>query len=365
MYVCPSSPTNVSTPQKSLPSGERRILRIHRDLVHREVAEAERERRIVRLGDRERVEWLERLGVQEPDVAPAVEDRADLDPLADRPDGDVLRIRVRLQNRHAEEMVERLVRGADAHDHVHERARSAERRNGLVVGVAHDMPIDEEDGVPAGEHGLVGLFAGEARLLGRRRIPGRATLEDDDRLVSGLQQIEVTGNVLGRRNCRRVGTPVSAVDDRTAQRQVIEDRGRRRSRDDDGRIHARVWSRRDLELVRTVRREVLVRPDDEAVVDRPLGLMGVALGRERDSELLEQLRVDRRVLEVGDVLRIRRVVDVQDHPAAVPVGQEHVPGAVDLLHDHVVQGRVDQTDFRLVDVEVVQVELRNQPRPMR
>jgi hypothetical protein len=40
------------------------------------------------------------------------------------------------------------------------------------------------------------------------------------------------------------------------------------------------------------RREVLVGPDDEAVVDRELGLVGVALRRERDTELLEEQRVE-------------------------------------------------------------------------
>src|SRR4028119_7490 len=107
--------------------GERRILRIHRYLVHREVAEPEGEVLIVRLGDRERVERLERLGIEEPDVAPAVEDGSHLYLLADRPDREVLGVCPRRVERlQAEEAVERLVGGADGDDLVDERARTAE-----------------------------------------------------------------------------------------------------------------------------------------------------------------------------------------------------------------------------------------------
>src|SRR5918994_4759971 len=62
--------------------GEACILRIDCDLVNREVAEALCERRIEGLGDRELVEVLEGLGVDQVDVAPGVELRRQRDRLA-------------------------------------------------------------------------------------------------------------------------------------------------------------------------------------------------------------------------------------------------------------------------------------------
>src|SRR5215218_3346428 len=128
---------------------QRRILGIDGDLVYREVSEPEGEVGIVGLGDRVRVERPERLGIEEPDVSPTVEYRADLDPLADRPDRDVLRIRVLRRDLEAEQLVEGLVRGADGDDLIDERARSAERRDLLGGGVAHHVAVDEHDRVPA------------------------------------------------------------------------------------------------------------------------------------------------------------------------------------------------------------------------
>ena len=76
----------------------------------------------------------------------------------------------------------------------------------------------------------------------------------------------------------------------------------------------------------------------------------------------QQQRVDGGVVGVAQEHRVRRVGHVEEHPAAVPVRQEHDPCAVDLLHDDVVEERFGEEQLGLVDVEVVGIDLGDQHR---
>ncbi len=114
-----------------------------------------------------------------------------------------------------------------------------------------------------------------------------------------------------------------------------------------------------VEPRRPVAAEVLVGGDDVRRVARELGLVGVALGCLGEPGLLEELRIDRREIRVGDVRRVLRIRDVENHVAGVPVRDEHQEAAADLLHDHVVMEDLDEIrravleDLRELPVEVV------------
>jgi len=80
-----------------------------------------------------------------------------------------------------------------------------------------------------------------------------------------------------------------------------------------------IGSGRALEVA-AIRREVLVRADDEAVVAGPFRLVGIAF------RWLEPGQgIDVGIVRIVDENRIGRIVDVQDDPAGIPVGQKGKP----------------------------------------
>src|SRR5918994_3347558 len=86
------------------------------------------------------------------------------------------------------------------------------------------MAVRDDNSVPTCQLCFVGLLAREAGLLGRAGVTGRAALEHDDCLVAGLEHVQVPGDVLGAGERFGVRAPVPAVHDRTAERQVVEER---------------------------------------------------------------------------------------------------------------------------------------------
>ncbi len=111
------------------------------------------------------------------------------------------------------------------------------------------------------------------------------------------------------------------------------------------RLDAAVCSRRP---------EVLVRPEDELAVRAPPALMRVPLGDVEPGQ-----RIGRRVVGVVDEHRRRRVRDIEDHPARVPVGNERRPLRSDLLDlEVVVEDRVAVGEWRLRRGPVVEAGLR-------
>src|ERR671910_1641585 len=138
------------------------VLRIDRDLVNRQVAEALRERRIESLGDRELVDVLERLGVDQVDITPGVELRRQRDRLAGRAD----RRKRRVGTARA---VLRVV-ALDAEDRVadrpaHEVSRDLGLREHPESGLARrdaSFAVEDNDRVVAGRGRVVDLVLEEA-----------------------------------------------------------------------------------------------------------------------------------------------------------------------------------------------------------
>jgi hypothetical protein len=85
------------------------------------------------------------------------------------------------------------------------------------------VAIDEERRVPAGEHGLMRLLAGEAGGVCHAGIARRTSLQSDDLLFARAEHGEVAGNASRLGNRRRVRAPVTAIDHRAVQEFVRQD----------------------------------------------------------------------------------------------------------------------------------------------
>ena len=269
-------------------------------------------------------------GVVQLHVAPPVECGPGLVLRPERPERDVEPLCAR-------------VRGRVVEHQVHGPMADADRRTLLVVVVSlasAEEPIRQQ-AVPRAAVALSDDHHVVAEVLAGGDLRGEEATAagEDDRLLLAGRGRDRTRWRWGRLADHRVRpgirsggeTAATSEDRRPADHGVRLAGDRGREAELTRAVLPRIRSRRHLEK-RPVRREVLVRRQDELVVRVPVGLVAVPL---RGCELRHE-RVGEPVVRIRHKDGVRRVVDVQQHLTGVPIGDEQEVVPADPLALHVV-----------------------------